>query len=159
MWIIRISLDLEGENFSPQKLINELNDEIHVFRSNEPDDINDRGLNEIYGFGSLAILCPEIYGLQYEMTYYENWYLSFIDKNKKLFDRNGIAEMSLYIEIFHNEGQLNFEIFSRELLKKIAEYEISIPISYYKVSSEDIIEMLKETKISKQKLNEYIELG
>ena len=60
MWIIRISLDLEGENFSPKKLINELNDEIYVFRSNEPDDMNNRGLNEIYGFGSSAILCPEL---------------------------------------------------------------------------------------------------
>ena len=67
--------------------------------------------------------------------------------------------MSLYIEIFHNEGQLNFEIFSRELLKKIGQYEISIPISYYNVTTENIIEMLNETKISNEKLNEYIGFG
>lgn len=159
MWIIRISLDLTGDKFSPKELMKELTDDVHIFYSNEPEDINDRDQNGIFGFGSLTILCPQIYGLQYKMTDYENWYLDFIDNNKKLLDKNGVTEMSIYIEVFDNGGQLNFEIFSRELLKKIGQYNIAIPISYYRLTTEQIIEMLNETEISKKELNEYIRIG
>ena len=88
MWIIRISLNLNGDKFSPREFLNELTDNVHIFYSNEPDDKNDKDPDGIFGFGSLTLLCPEIYGLQYEMIDYENWYLDFIDKNKKLLDKN-----------------------------------------------------------------------
>jgi hypothetical protein len=159
MWIIRISLDLNGDKFSPQEFLNELTDNVHIFYSNEPDDINDKDPDGIFGFGSLVILCPKIYGLQYQMTDYENWYLNFIDNNKKLLDKNGVTEMSLYIEVFDNGGQLNFEIFSRELLKKIGQYDIAIPISYYRLTTEQLIEMLDKTEISKEELEEYVRVG
>ena len=159
MWIIRISLDLTGDKFSPKELLKALTDNVHIFYSNEPDDINERDPNGIFGFGSLTILCPKIYGLQYQMTAYENWYLDFIDNNKNLLDKNGVTEMSLYIEVFDNGGQLNFEIFSRELLKKVGQYDIAIPISYYRLTTEQIIEMLDETEISKEELEEYVSVG
>jgi hypothetical protein len=159
MWIIRISLELYGNNFSPKALLNEVKDNIHVFYSNEPTDINDKDPDGIFGFGNLIILCPQIYGLQYEMTDYENWYLNFIDNNIMLLNKNGITEMSLYIEVFDNGGQLNFEIFSREMLKKIGQYDIAIPVSYYRLTIEQIIKMLDETEISKEKLKKYVLLG
>lgn len=159
MWIIRISLELYGNNFSPKALLNEVKDNIHVFYSNEPTDINDKDPDGIFEFGNLIILCPQIYGLQYEMTDYENWYLSFIDNNIMLLNKNGITEMSLYIEVFDNGGQLNFEIFSREMLKKIGQYDIAIPVSYYRLTIEQIIKMLDETEISKEKLKKYVLLG
>jgi hypothetical protein len=159
MWIIRISLDLTGDKFSPKAFIEELTDNIHIFTSNEPDDINDRDPNGIFGFGSLTVLCPKVYGLQYEMTDYEKWYLDFIDNNKKLLDKYGVDEMSLYIEVFDNGGQLNFEIFSRQLLKKVGQFDIAIPISYYRLTTEQIIDMLDETEISKEKLKEYVRVG
>ena len=159
MWIIRISLDLNGDKFSPKEFLKELTDDIHLFSSNEPDDINDRDPDGIFGFASLTVICPKIYGLQYEMTDYENWYLDFIDNNKNLLEKNGVTEMSLYIEVFDNGGQLNFEIFSRELLKKVGKYEIGIPISYYRLTTEQIIEMLGEMEISKAKLEDYVRVG
>lgn len=159
MWIIRISLDLTGRKFSPKEFLKELPDNIHIFTSNELDDINDRDPDGIFGFGSLTVLCPKIYGMQYEMTNYEKWYLDFIDNNKQLLDKNRVTEMSLYIEVFDNGGQLNFEIFSRELLKKVGQYNIATPISYYKLTTEQIIEMLDETEISKEELEEYVRVG
>ena len=48
-----------------------MTDKVHIFYTNEPDDINDSDPDGIFGFGSLTILCPKIYGLQYEMTDYE----------------------------------------------------------------------------------------
>lgn len=159
MWIIRISLDLTGDKFSPNKLLKELTDQVHIFSSNEPDDKNEYDPNGIFGFGSLTVLCPKIYGLQYEMTDYENWYFDFIDKNKTLLDKNGTTEISLYIEVFDDGGQLNFEIFSRELLKKVGQHNIAIPISYYRLTTKQIIEMLEETEISREKLKEYVSVG
>lgn len=159
MWIIRISLDLTGDKFSSKEFLKELEDDIYIFTRNEPDEINEKDPKGIFGFGSLTVICPKIYGLQYEMIWYEKWYLDFIDKNKKLLDKNKVTEMSLYIEVFDNGGQLNFEIFSKELLQKIGKYSISIPISYYRLTSEQIIEMLNETQISKDKLKKYISVG
>jgi hypothetical protein len=159
MWIIRISLDLTGDKFSPKEFLKVLTDKVHVFYRNELDDKNEKDPNGIFGFGSLTVLCPKIYGLQYEMTDYENWYFDFIDNNKILLDKNGATEISLYIEVFDDGGQLNFEIFSRELLKKVGQHNIAIPISYYRLTTEQIIEMLGETEISKEKLKEYVSVG
>ncbi|MCL9807645.1 hypothetical protein NAT51_19135 [Flavobacterium amniphilum] len=156
MWITRISLDLYGEDFSPGKFLEEVTDKIHVFSSNEQDDKKHKRTEEVYGFGSLSVLCPQIYGLQYQMAEYENWYFDFLDKNKLLIDRHNVNEINLFIEIFHDGGQLNFEIFSRELLKKAGLYNIAIPVSYYKLTTEEIIDMIKDTDIPQDRLNELI---
>src|SRR5688500_3178831 len=136
MWIIRISLDLYGDKFSPKKFLSEITDTVHVFNSTEPDDLNDKDPEGVYGFGSLSILSPQTYGLQYEMTDYENWYFDFIDKNKRTFDQHSITKINLFLDVFDNGGQLNFEIFSRDLLKKVALYNIAIPISFYRLTTE-----------------------
>ena len=55
----------------------------------------------------------------------------FIDNNKKLLDKKWNYSNEFYIEVFDNGGQLNFEIFSRELFKKrLDNMNIAIPISY-----------------------------
>jgi hypothetical protein len=159
MWIIRISLDLYGDKFSPKKFLAKITDTIHIFSSNEPDDLKFKKSEEVYGFGSLSILSPQIYGLQCEMTEYENWYFDFIDKNKSIFDQQGVTEINLFIDVFDNGGQLNFEIFSRELLKKVGLYNIAIPISYYRLTTEQIVDMLMETNITQEKLQQYVDNG
>jgi hypothetical protein len=156
MWIIRISLGLYGDNFSPRKALTEITDNIHIFSSNEPDDLNDKDPRGIYGFGSLSILSPRIYGLQYEMAEYEEWYLNFIDKYKPIFDKYGVAEINLFFDVFDNGGQLNFEILSRDLLKKVGQCAIAIPISVYRLTTEEIVEMLGETAMPPEKLKQYI---
>ena len=157
MWIIRISLDLYGDNFLPRKALIEITDNIHISSSIEPDDLNDKDPSGVYGFGSLSILSPQIYGLQYEMEEYEEWYFSFIDKYKPVFDKYGVTEINLFFDVFDNGGQLNFEILSRELLKKVGQYGIAIPISVYRLTTEQIVDMLSETNMSQEKLRQYVE--
>jgi hypothetical protein len=157
MWIIRISLDLYGDNFSPRKALKEITDNIQISSSNEPDDLNDKDPDGVYGFGSLSILSPQIYGLQYEMAEYEEWYLNFIEKYKPVFDKHGVTAINLFFDVFDNGGQLNFEILSRELLKKVGQYEIAIPISVYRLTTEQIVDMLSVTTMSQEKLKQYVE--
>ena len=157
MWIIRISLNLYGDDFSPRKALTEITDKIHIFSSNEPDDVNDKDPRGIYGFGSLSILSPQIYGLQYEMAKYEEWYLDFIDKYKPIFDKHCVTEINLFFDVFDNGSQLNFEILSRELLKKVGQHAIAIPISVYRLTTEDIVDMLSETALPQEKLKQFIE--
>ena len=157
MWIIRISLDLYGDNFSPTKALTEITDNIHIFSSNEPNDLNDKDPKGIYGFGSLSILSPQIYGLQYEVAEYEEWYLSFIDKYKPTLDKHGVTEINLFFDVFDNGSQLNFEILSRDLLKKVGQHSIAIPISVNRLTTEAIIDMLSETTIPQEKLRQFTE--
>lgn len=156
MWIYRISLDLYGDDFSPREFIKDITDSFIVFNSNEPDDKNDKDPNGIYGFGSISILSPHRYGLQYETEEYEKWYFDFIDKYEYEIKKHNVSEINFFIDIFHSNGQLNTEIFSRDKLKKIAKYDIAIPFSYYKITKEQIIDMLNETDYSKDKLDMYI---
>lgn len=157
MWIISISLDLYGDNFSPKKFLEQVLEPIHVFDFNEPDDPNEVDPEGVFGFGCLSIKSPQIYGLQYEMTEYESWYFDFLDRNKDLLNQHGVEKVNLFMNVFHNGGQLNFEIFSRDLLKKVASYDIAIPISYHRLTTEQIVDMLKDTTISEEKMREYIE--
>jgi hypothetical protein len=157
MWIIRISLDMYGEDFSPRKALTEFTENLHIFSSNEPDDLNDKDPRDVYGFGSLSILSPQVYGLPYEMAEYEEWYLSFIEKYKPVFDKYGVTELNLFFNVFDSGGQPNFKILSRKLLKKVGQYDIAIPISVYRLTTEEIVEMLSETAMPQEKLKQYLD--
>src|SRR5688572_4443688 len=111
MLIERISLDLYGDNFTPKELLKEVNFPYIVFNSNEVEDLKFTNKVETYDFGSLSLLAPTHYGLQGELDDYENWYVNVIENNNRIFEKYGITEINLFIDVFFTK-QCNFEIFS-----------------------------------------------
>jgi hypothetical protein len=156
MWTIRISLDLYGDSFSPKAFVGQLTDSLIVFRSNEATDLNTNKTGT-YGFGSLSILAPTKIGIPGQLAEYENWYIDFVERHKDLIDKNGVTELNLFIDVFYSGGQCNWEIFSREGLKKVGQYGIAIPISFYSLTDDQIVELLKDAKYSEDAIKDFVE--
>src|SRR5688572_30573233 len=167
MWTIRISLDLYGDNFSPKTFLGQLPNTFIIFRTNEATDLkwvntkwaSKANTNEIYGFGSLSILAPTKIGITRQLTDYENWYIGFIELYKDLMDRNGVTEINLFIDVFHSGGQCNWEIFTRDGLRKIGQYGIAIPISFYSLTDDKIVDLLRDAKYSEDKIKDFVREG
>lgn len=158
MWTIRISLDLYGDSFSPKTFLGQLPNSFIVFNSKEATDLTSNKTGT-YDFGSLSILAPKKIGLPGELDDYENWYIDFIERHKGLMDRNGVTEINLFVEVFYSEGQCNWEMFSREGLKKIGRYGIAIPISFYSLTGNQIIDMLRDANYPEDRIKNFIEQG
>jgi hypothetical protein len=158
MWTIRISLDLSGDSFSPKIFLGQLTDSLIVFNSNEATDLKTNKTGE-YGFGSLSILAPTKIGIPGQLTTYENWYIDFIERHKALMDKNGVTEINLFIDVFHSGGQCNWEIFSREGLKKIGQYGIAIPISFYSLKDDQLVDLLRDANYSEDKIKDFVKQG
>jgi hypothetical protein len=107
----------------------------------------------------LSILAPTKIGIPGELTDYENWYINFIEVHKELIDRNCVTEINLFIDVFHSGGQCNWEIFSREGLKKIGRYGIAIPISFYSLTDHQIIDLLRDANYSEDKIRDFVKEG
>jgi hypothetical protein len=158
MWTLRICLDLYGDNFSPKTFLGQLPNSFIVFSSNEATDLKTNKTGT-YDFGSLSILAPAKIGIPGQLTDYENWYIDFIELHKDLMDRSGVTEINLFIDVFHSGGQCNWEIFSRDGLKKIGRHGIAIPISFCSLIDSQIIDMLRDANYSEDKIKDFIEQG
>ena len=149
MLIIQISLDVSGVFFSPKKFHQIVNDDYFVFSEQEPLINSDN--QELNEDGYLSILNPQKMGIQYELSEYEEWYITFLRKNRDILIKLGVESINLFFDVFYT-NQCNFEIFDKEKLKNISEYNVSIPVSVYLVSNDEIREMLLESGYSKVKI-------
>ena len=156
MWIYRITLELQGDDFSPRKFLENITDSLVIFNKIEPEDFIETNPAIKNGFGFLSVISPQKYGLQYETDEYEKWYLDFLEKNAALIRAHGIKEINLFVDFYHTQGQLNAEIFSRETLKKLVEFNIAIPFSYYNLTRDQISKMLEDTEYNKDKILDYL---
>lgn len=82
-----------------------------------------------------------------EIIKYEISFVEFIEKNYTLFVKNGVNEFEIFVEIYFDGGQCNFEIFNKELLKKFGNFGVSFPISVYVLKNEEIQKWEEEIKI------------
>jgi hypothetical protein len=157
MWIERIMLDLSGDGFSPNAFLKSLTVPIIPFGQNESADPNSKDPSGSYGFGSLSIVAPQHYGVQhFGHVEYEAWYINFLNDHRDLIRQQGVSSIELFIEFFHDDGQLNTEVLSRDAMKIIAEFNIALPLSYYRVRREALIEMLSETDLSPEQIAAYV---
>ena len=160
MLLIRISLDILGDNFSPNMLLTKLNinTSFITFTSNEPTDFLTKDKNDQYGFGSISILHPNKVGVEDNLSEYEEWYVEFLETNYKFFIDSGANEVNLLYETFYNK-QCNFEIFNKELLKKITVYNVSIPICVYMLTNSQIREILCDANYNKDYVKQIMKGG
>lgn len=118
-----------------------------------------RDATGIYGFGSLDVLNPQTYGLPYELEAYNNWYADYIEQYKPLLDNHGVTDIRLFIEIFDDGGQLNLEVFSREMLQRLAPHNVAIPLSVYGVETAQLVEWLTEAGVNQETIDQHMLWG
>ncbi|EDQ7228053.1 hypothetical protein XL92_001450 [Salmonella enterica subsp. enterica] len=152
MLIIRVSLDLYGELFSPKKLVSEIKESFRVFNSNEVNDINKRN-NKKYKMGFMSIQHPDKIGIEYQLIEYQKWYIDFILKNYNSFINNNVESICLFFDVYYS-NQCNFEILDNELLKKISQFNISLPVSVYSQTQHELITLLESEGYSSQDIDE-----
>jgi len=114
--VVKITCELSGKNFSPKKLKEDINDI-------EYDNyvIEDEPFGSKNGFCSVMI--PDRFYLEGDPI---GWLADFVVKNKKIFDKNGVEDIS--IDIFWRNGEI---FFTKEEMKSLARMKLDVSLSYY----------------------------
>ena len=100
---------------------------------------------EKYNFGCICLSHPKVYIADDELVDYLSWLSDFIKEYFDIFYTLGMEEVCFYTNIYYTDSFLSLELFDSDFLKQIASYKISIsiPMNIYKVTEQEIIEMLR----------------
>ena len=134
--------------FGTELLIDEilkiLGNKIKIGNIIHPNDKNPKR-GEKYGFGCISLSHPKVYIADDELVDYLSWLSDFIKEYFDIFYTLGMEEVWFYTNIYYTDSFLSLELFDSDFLKQIASYKISIsiPMDIYKVTEQEIIEMLR----------------
>jgi hypothetical protein len=128
--IFKITFSATGDLFLPSKIIDKVNGNFVIKSIHSPGDqfANREGA---YDFGTISYWHPKQFATDDNIAAYEDDFIQFITANQQIFQENLADDLSLYIEVYFDRGQCNFEIFSKSSLTTLANANISLPISVY----------------------------
>jgi hypothetical protein len=145
--IYKYSFSVLGDSFYPELILNNIQGDFIIESFISPTDRKFENKPDEYGYGNLSFWHKNKFSTEDEILKYEKDFIEFIGKNHSLFVENGVTESEVFIEIYFDGGQCNFEIFNKELLKHIGDFEVSLPISVYLLKSEEINKWESEIKL------------
>ena len=134
--------------FGTELLIDEilkiLGNKIKIGNIIHPNDKNPKR-GEKYGFGCISLSHPKVYIADNELVDYLSWLSDFIKEYFDIFYTLGMEKACFVTNIHYTNSFLSLELFDSDFLKQIASYKISIsiPMDIYKVTEQEIIEMLR----------------
>ena len=134
--------------FGTELLIDEilkiLGNKIKIGNIIHPNDKNPKR-DEKYGFGCISLSHPKVYIADNELVDYLSWLSDFIKEYFDIFYTLGMEKACFVTNIYYSNSFLSLELFDSDFLKQIASYKISIsiPMDIYKVTEQEIIEMLR----------------
>ena len=134
--------------FGTELLIDEilkiLGNKIKIGNIIHPNDKNPKE-GEKYGFGCISLSHPKVYIADDELVDYLSWLSDFIKEYFDIFYTLGMEEVWFYTNIHYSNSYLSLDLFDSDIFKQIASYKISIsiPMDIYKVTEQEIIEMLR----------------
>jgi hypothetical protein len=135
MNIFKFLFSISGDEFWPDKILSRIKGEFVVASKNNVGDRKFHNNEDIYEFGSLSIWHPKKFCTDNSIADYEKWFVKFVEENYSLFMESGANEFEIYMEIYFDGGQCNFQIFDKDLLKKLTLFNIALPISIYTMDS------------------------
>jgi hypothetical protein len=145
--IYKYNFSIEGKNFYPEKILNEINGDFIVDYFFSPGDKKIYIKHDVFSYGGILFWHPQKFSTEENVAEYENAFIKFIENNYDLFIENGVMELEIYMEIFYDGGQCNFEIFNKELLNKIGNLKVSLPISIYILKNEQLEQWENEVRL------------
>ena len=134
--------------FGTELLIDEilkiLGNKIKIGKIIHPNDKNPK-TGEKYDFGCISLSHPKVYIADDELVDYLSWLSDFIKEYFDIFYTLGMEKACFFTNIYYTDSFLSLELFDSDFLKQIASYKISIsiPMDIYKVTEQEIIEMLR----------------
>ena len=136
--IFKYRFSVEGDNFYPELILNNIQGDFVVDSYFNPTDKKVDNKPDEYGYGSFSFWHKNKFSTEDDIAEYEKDFIEFIEKNHSLFVENRATDFEIFIEIYFDGGQCNFEIFTKQLLKKIGDFKVSLPISVYLLKNEEI---------------------
>ena len=139
-----ISIDIFGTELLIDEILKILGNKIKIGNIIHPNDKNPKR-GEKYGFGCISLSHPKVYIADDELVDYLSWLSDFIKEYFDIFYTLGMEEVWFYTNIHYSNSYLSLDLFDSDIFKQIASYKISIsiPMDIYKVTEQEIIEMLR----------------
>lgn len=125
---MRFTIKVSGQKFDPKKILQQLVTNLIVDDYVEPIFYSEHE----YDYGEMYLLAKQEFSHEYPDDEYQNLFIDFFDKNHNNLVLAGATDFQIMLDIYYKD-QCNFEIFDKDILKKIAKYNICLPISVYKV--------------------------
>ena len=138
-----ITIEILGTELLIDEILKILGNKIKIEYIIHPNDMNKKG--EKYGFGCISLSHPKVYIADNELVDYLSWLSDFIKEYFDIFYTLGMEEVWFYTNIHYSNSYLSLDLFDSDIFKQIASYKISIsiPMDIYKVTEQEIIEMLR----------------
>ena len=139
-----ISIEIFGTELLIDEILKKLGNKIKIEYIIHPNDKNPKR-DEKYGFGCISLSHPKVYIADDELVDYLSWLSDFIKEYFDIFYTLGMEEVWFYTNIHYSNSYLSLDLFDSDIFKQIASYKISIsiPMDIYKVTEQEIIEMLR----------------
>ena len=139
-----INIEILGTELLIDEILKILGNKIKIGNIIHPNDKNPKR-GEKYGFGCISLSHPKVYIADNELVDYLSWLSDFIKEYFDIFYTLGMEEVWFYTNIHYSNSYLSLDLFDSDIFKQIASYKISIsiPMDIYKVTEQEIIEMLR----------------
>jgi len=129
--VYKYTFSVTGNNLFPQKTLDNIQGDFIAISHFSPTDRKFIGQDSVYGYGGISFWHPYKFATEDQVITYEKAFVEFIEQNHALFFQSGGDKLEIYLEIYYDGGQCNFEVFNKELLSNLAKFGISLPISIY----------------------------
>lgn len=144
--IYKYDFSISGDSFFPDKIINKIQGDFIIDSYFKPTDKKFEDCLYEYGYGGMSFWHPKKYAVEFIKEYEKN-FVEFIETNYQLFIDNKVDNLQIFIEIYYSGGQCNFEIFNKELLRKLTRFNISLPISVYMLGDRELQQWESEIEL------------
>ena len=138
------NIQIFGTELLIDEILKILGNKIKIGKIIHPNDKNPK-TGEKYDFGLIRLSHPKVYIADDELVDYLSWLSDFIKEYFDIFYTLGMEKACFVTNIYYTDSFLSLELFDSDFLKQIASYKISIsiPMDIYKVTEQEIIEMLR----------------
>lgn len=145
--IYKYSISISGDKFDPDNIKESFKGNLNVssfFKSTDRKPLN---ALEQYGYGNISFWHTKRFATDEFIIEYETDFVEFIEDNYSLFIENGAEDFEIYLELYFDGEQCNFEVFNKFLMKRVCDYEVSLSISVYVLGFEQIQKWEEEIKL------------
>lgn len=129
--VFKYTFSISGEDLHPKKILGQIQGDFIAVSHFSPTDKKFIAKDSEYGYGGISFWHPRKFATEDQVANYEKAFVEFIESNYALFCQNSVHTLEIYLEIYYDGGQCNFEVFDKELLKRLAGFDVSLPMSVY----------------------------
>jgi hypothetical protein len=147
MAVFLFSLNVYGDNFNPDEVIPKIKGKYIIsgkqIKGNKIPFKNDN-INMIYNYNGLSFWNPTKFGRQHEGETYEEWFVNFLEDNYQTFIDLGVERIDIFMNVYTvGREQCNFEIFNKDMLKRLSKFGVSLPIDVYNITKKEMKELIQ----------------